>query len=164
LLFTATSAFSFNRHKYHSSLTRIDYNSHEKLFEVSIQLFTHDLMPLLEKRKRKKIDLQKTAGIDQSIMDYLNENFVLFDKNGVAKKLKWVGKEIDTEAVWIYLETPSKEAPVGYNLRNTIFFESFAEQTNFVVCRFEDKKTDLMFKVGDKIKEIRVAAGNNSKH
>jgi hypothetical protein len=131
------------------------------MFEISIQLFTHDLLPMLEKRKGKNIDLEKIPGVDQLILNYLNENFVLIDKSGKAKKLEWVGKEIDTDAVWIYLETPADETPEGYNLRNTIFFESFPEQTNLVVCRFEGKKADMMFKAGDKIKEIQVSAENN---
>jgi len=39
-------------------------------------------------------------------------------------------------------------------LKNTLFFESQPEQINLVVCRYEGKKADLMFKVGDKVKEI----------
>lgn len=142
-------------HRFHTSLTRIDYNADQKLFEVAIQLFTHDLVPLLEKRTRRRIDLQKTSEVDQLILAYLNENFVLTDKKGDAKTLNWVGKEVDTDTVWIYLETPSTESIEGYSLQNTLFFESFPEQSNLVICRYEEKKADLMFKVGDRVKEIR---------
>ena len=144
----------FRLHRFHTSLTRIDYNSEQKIFEISIQLFLHDLEPLLKKRNGKSVDLEKTAGVDKIILDYLNENFVLTDKNGAAKILRWVGKEFDADAVRIYLETDSAESPEGYKLKNSIFFESFAEQTNLIVCRYDGKKADLLFKVGDKIKEI----------
>jgi hypothetical protein len=152
---TSFAAESENRsHTYHTSLTRIDYNADQKLFEISIQLFTHDLQPLLEKRKGSRIDLEKTPGVDKLILDYLNENFILSNKSGEMKKFKWVGMETDIDAVWVYLETPSTESPEGFNLQNTIFFESFAEQANLVVCYFADKKADLVFKAGDRIKAI----------
>ncbi len=141
-------------HRFHTTLTRIDYNAADKLYEISIQLFPHDLVPTLERRGGKKIDLEKTADVDKLIQDYLNENFVLTDKKGETKILKWIGKEVETDSVRVYVETPATENPEGVKLKNTLFFESFPEQSNLVVCRFEDKKADLMFKVGDTVKEI----------
>lgn len=153
---SATYAFSLRsvRHTYHTSLTRIDYNADEKLFEISIQLFAHDLVPLLEKRAGKPISLEQKAEVDPLIQKYLNEQFVLKDKKGKVKVLKWVGKEMDVDSIHIYLETPSKESIENYSLQNTVFFESFREQTNLVICRFENKKADLVFKVGDREKKI----------
>ncbi len=142
-------------HRFHTSLTRIDYNSEQKLFEISIQLFTHDLVPLLERKSGKRIELDKSPEVDRIILDYLNENFVLTDKKGETKNLKWVGKESDVDSIWIYLETASTENLENYTMKNTIFFESFPEQTNLVICRYDGKKADLMFKVGDKTKEVR---------
>ncbi len=150
-LFTSSAS----AHRFHTSLTRIDYNSEQKLFEISIRLFTHDFVPILEEKSGKRIDLEKTLDVDKFILEYLNENFVLTDKKGEKKKLKWVGKELDVDSVQIYLETSSNENLENYKLKNTIFFESFPEQTNLVVCRYDGKKADLMFKVGDKIKEIK---------
>jgi len=141
-------------HTYHTSLTRMNYNKEEKLVEVTIQLFTHDLMPTLEKRRKKQIDLGKTPDVDKFIQTYLDENFVLKDKNGELKKLVWVGKEIKADTVFVFVEIPLSKDFGGYSLQNTIFFESFPEQTNLVVARFGAKKADLLFKVGDKFKTI----------
>jgi hypothetical protein len=154
LFLSAASAFSVNLHRYHMTLTRIDYNQEQKLFEISIQLFKHDLEPLLERKYKTRIDFEKTKNIDALILNYLNEEFVLADKTGAAKKLKWVGREMDIDTIWVYLETPAAESPEGYALQNTLFFESFPEQTNLVICRYDERKADLMFKVGDKIKKI----------
>ncbi|HLM60364.1 MAG TPA: DUF6702 family protein [Pyrinomonadaceae bacterium] len=150
----AASVSSFGLHRFHTTLTRIDYNAEQKLFEISIQLFTHDLEALLRKRNGKTIDLEKTAEIDKLIFYYLNENFVLTDKKGETKTLKWVGKEFDADSIRVYLETDSTESLAGYKLKNTLFFESYPEQANLVVCRYDEKKADLLFKVGDKVKEI----------
>lgn len=140
-------------HTFHTSLTRIDYNAGEKIFEISIQLFTHDLVPVLEKQTGKRVDLDKKE-IDAAIFEYLNKTFILFDEKGESKKLEWVGKEADADTVWVYLETAGTENLDDYQLQNIVFFESFPEQTNLVVCRYDGKKADLLFKVGDKIKNI----------
>ena len=141
-------------HRFHTSLTRIDYNSEKKLFEISIQLFTHDLVPLLEEKTGGTVDLEKKSDVDKTILSYLNENFVLIDKEGGVKKLSWFGKEADVDTVWVYVETASPEGLEGYSLQNTMFFEKFPEQTNLVVCRYSGNKADLIFRAGDKIKKI----------
>lgn len=149
------NAFSSKLHIYHTSLTRIDYDEKEKLAEISIQLFTHDLVPILEKRANSRINLENTLEIDSTILKYLDENFILKDKKGEVKKLIWVGKEIKADTIYVYVETPLTEDFEGFNLQNTIFFESFSEQTNLVIARFSGKKVDLLYKVGDKSKEIK---------
>jgi len=154
LIIAAASIYPANAHNFHTTLTRIDYNAEGKLFEISIKLFTHDLAPLLKRRSGKRIDLEKSPEVDKLILDYLNENFVLTDKKDEPKILKWIGKEIDADSIRIYVETSANENPEGYKLKNTLFFESYAEQINLVVCRFDGKKADLIFKAGDKVKEI----------
>jgi hypothetical protein len=149
------SLFTAEAHRYHTSLTRIDYNEKEKILEVSIQVFTHDLVPTLEQKARKRIDLEKSPDADRLIQDYLAENFVLKNKNGDAGKLNWVGKQLEVDSVWLYFEIPWNETLEGANLQNSLFFEMFAEQTNLVVARFAGKKADLVFKPGDKFKEIK---------
>jgi len=155
LIIVAATVHSAGLHRFHTTLTRIDYNPNEKLYEISIQIFTHDLMPLLERRSGgKRVDLEKTSDVDKMIQDYLNENFVLTDKKGAVKHLKWIGKEVETNSIRVFVETPTTENLEGFRLKNTLFFESFPEQINLVVCRYDGKKADLMFKVGDKTKEI----------
>ena len=152
------SLFTFpavKAHRYHTSLTRMDYNAKEKIIETSIQLFTHDLVPLLEAKSKKRVDLEKTPDVDKLIFNYLSENFILKDSKGEIKKIKWVGKEIKVDTAQVYLEISTDKSPDGFSLQNTIFFESFPEQTNLVIARFDEKKSDLLFKVGDKFKEIR---------
>jgi hypothetical protein len=156
------SLFTVSAHRYHTSLTRIDYNEKEKLAEITIQLFTHDLVPVLEKRSGKQIDLEKTLDIDKLIFEYLKENFVFKDKNGEAQTLNWIGKELEVDTAFVYVEIPLAETLEGASLQNTIFFESFAEQTNLVTLRFDGKKTDLLFVAGDKFKEISLKQTNKN--
>lgn len=144
-----------NAHTFHTSLTVLDYNAETKSVEITMQLFTHDLVQVLEKKHKKRIDLEKKEN-EQLIFDYLKENFFLRNAEEVSLKLNWVGKELEIDKIYIYLEIPIEGSLEGKKLQNTIFFESFEEQTNLVICKFEQKKADLLFKVGDKLKEIQV--------
>ncbi len=147
--------FAFNgKHKYHTSFTRIDYNTEEKLLEVSIKVFTHDLIPTLEKRLGKRIDLETTKDVDLILQQYLAEKFVLKTKSGETKSFKWIGKELEPEVILFYLEFPFEDDLEGAEIKNTMFFESFAKQVNLISIHFGDKQSDLVFKVGDKFKTI----------
>jgi hypothetical protein len=148
------NALPLGSHRFHTSLTRIDYDAKQKLFEITIQVFSHDLVSVIKGKNDKSIDLEKTPDIDKLIFDYLNANFILTTAKGETKILRWIGKEFDADSMRIYLETDSTENPEGYKLKNIIFFESYPKQTNLVVCRYDGKKADLIFKVGDKDKEI----------
>ncbi len=145
---------SFGLHTFHTTLTRMDYNAKDKVIEISIQLFTHDVVEVLEKRNKKSIDLEETPDVDALILKYLESNFILKNKKGEVQKLKFVGKEIQAETTYLYLEISSEESFEGFSLLNVIFFENYAKQVNLAVMNFGDKKADLYFKVGDKEKII----------
>ncbi len=145
---------SFGKHKYHTSFTRIDYNKQEKLLEISIKVFSHDLLPTLNKRLGKRIDLENTKNIDRILENYLAENFVFKTKSNKRKTFKWIGKELETEVIRFYIEIPFDEEIEGATIKNSMFFESFAEQVNLVHIRYQGKKSDLAFKVGDNFKTI----------
>jgi len=151
-LFTFT--FAADGHTFHTSLTRMDYNAREKLAEISIQLFTHDLVPALERFTKKNVDLEKTPDLDKIILRYLDANFVLKDRKGETKKLVWVGKQQRVDTVYVYVQIPLEEDFADYSLQNTIFFESFPKQANLVVARCGEKKADLLYKIGDREKQI----------
>lgn len=132
----------------------MDYNAKEKLAEITVQLFTHDLVPALERFTKKNVDLEKTPDLDKIILRYLDANFVLKNKKGETKKLVWIGKEQRVDTIYVYVQIPLDEDFGDYFLQNTIFFESFPKQANLVVARYGEKKADLLYKIGDGEKRI----------
>ncbi|MEO6588917.1 MAG: DUF6702 family protein [Pyrinomonadaceae bacterium] len=156
---TAFSVVTF-AHNYHTSLTRIDFNKKEKILEIEINLFNHDLEKVLEKRNNKRIDLEKSKEIDKLLFDYVNEEFVVTDNVGGTKMPVWVGKEINTDMTTVYIEIDKIENLDGLKLQNKFFFESFSEQVNLVTIHTDDKRIDLAFKTGDNFKDFLVNAQN----
>lgn len=142
-------------HKYHTSLTRIEYNDKDKNLEISIRLFVHDVGPMLENRLRKRVDLEKTPEVDSELQKYLAENLVFKRPGGSDLNVKWVGKEFESDTLFIFVECPFDGDPSELSLQNTVFFDLFAEQANLVVAKFGDRKYDLVFKSGDRVKPFR---------
>jgi len=154
LVVSTANIFPSSLHRFHASLTRMDYNSKKQVLEITIQLFIHDLVPVLEKHNKVGIDLEKTAGIDKIILDYLNKNFVLKTKSGETKQLEWVGKELEVDSAYIHAVIPLPEGLEGSSLQNTIFFETFKEQTNRVNVHNDRQSAALIYITGDNSKEI----------
>lgn len=140
---------SVSAHRYHTSFTRIDYNEPLKLAEITIQTFTHDLEAALERQEGKRIVLDSTPHIDELIIKYLANQFVLKNKNGEQKKMRWIGIQQKTDAVWLYVETEMPEGFDGATLHQRFLQNIFDDQTNLVTTRYKDLKTDLVFKPGD---------------
>ncbi len=141
-------------HTYHTSLTRIDFNKETKSLEIEINLFNHDLEKVLETKYKKRVDFEKTKEIDKLLFDYVSDTFIIKDSNDSKKKLVWVGKEIKTDLTTVFVEIAEIEKLEGLKLRNNIFIESFAEQTNLITIHSEDKKYDLVFSAGDDFKNF----------
>ena len=155
LVLTAAFAVSSPAHNYHTSLTRMDFNSEKKILEIEINLFNHDLEKVLGRANKTRIDLEKTNGIDRIILEYLEKNFVVKNKNAEILKLKWIGKELKVDQTTVFVEIEQIENLEGFTLLNTIFFESFSKQVNLIVLHSGENKAFLSFKVGDKSKELK---------
>ena len=161
LIFIAAFALTFvikndasAAHRFHSSLTTIDYDADEKNIKITIQLIAHDVSEVFDGFAKKSLELETSSEFDERLQKYLAEHFILQNKNGKTLKMKWVGKEIELDRVFVYLEAASEESIEGFQLSNTIFFESYPKQTNIIIAKFEGEKADLFFKLKDGFKII----------
>jgi hypothetical protein len=64
-------------HRFHTTLTLIDYNEKEQKGEISIQMFTHDVNEIFEKKYPKKFDLEKKEEVGKRLFEFIEKNFVL---------------------------------------------------------------------------------------
>ncbi len=141
-------------HEFHTSFMTIEQNREEKLLEITLKVFTHDLVPTLTARLNKQIDLGAGDEIDTEIIKYIREHFSLKTAKGETPEFEWVGKELDAQVVYFYLEIPFEGELENATVSNSLFFERFKQQINYVSLKFDEKKADLVFKVGEKEKKI----------
>jgi hypothetical protein len=138
-------------HRYHTSLTRIDYDADEKLAQITMRVFTTDIEDALTKKNggKQQIHLDKTPKVDEMILSYLADRFVLKNKGGETKKLRWVGLQTENDVTLLFVETPMPEGFEGATLENSILSDQFDDQVNLVTTRFGGAKTDLVFRTND---------------
>jgi uncharacterized protein DUF6702 len=148
------------RHTFHTSLMQMEYNQREKLVEISIQVFSHDLENILSSRSRKRVRLDKSPDAAQLTLAYLREAVNLKNRDGQLKTFSWVGMESQADTVWLYVETKMPEGLEGARIRNRIFFDLLDDQVNLVHIKDDGKKADVVFKTGDDFKTIAVAGGD----
>ncbi|MBE77132.1 MAG: hypothetical protein CMG41_05285, partial [Candidatus Marinimicrobia bacterium] len=103
ILFFFCGLFS---HPFHATITSFDCKKNSKNIEVTIKIFTNDLEKELREGKKDDliIDSKKSLyNIDNLIFMYIKQKLVIAI-NGSRKELSWVGKEIENDITWCYLE------------------------------------------------------------
>ena len=140
-------------HRYHTSVTRLEYNSEQRLFEITVQTFADDIEAALSKRNGGGVRLDSRAKTNALLLEYLR-NVIALKKGDRELELKWIGMELKGHSAWFYLEA---EAPGGHSnvsLRNNLLFDLFTDQVNIVNVVNSGKKGSLIFKRGDTAKAI----------
>lgn len=141
-------------HRYHTSVTRLDYKAEERVFEITVQTFADDVEAALSKRAGvPNVRLDPQSKTNALLLQYLRSTFVL--KQGEEElELEWIGMELKGHSVWFYMQA---KAPAGLSqttLSNRLLFDVFTDQINIVNVFNSGKKSSLTFKRGDTPKAI----------
>ena len=133
ILFFYCGLFS---HPFHATITSFDCKKDSKNIEVTIKIFTNDLEKELRAAKKDDliIDSKKSSyNIDSLISMYIKQKLVIAI-NGNRKELSWVGKEIENDITWCYLEIINVDDLSKVSIENKLFLSSFDDQLN--ICHF----------------------------
>jgi hypothetical protein len=153
IIFCLVGAIISSAHKYHTSVTRVEYNPQERAAEITIQTFTDDLKDILTKRAGRNVRLDAGKDADHLAFEYLRDAFEL--KQGSAKvELQWVGMEVKGETAWLYLLAKVPDGLSRASLRNAFLFDLFDDQVNIVNILHDGKKSSLVFKHGEGERQI----------
>ena len=146
---------SFSVHKYYVSLTQIHHNEKEKSVEITLQVFTDDLELSLNNQFHQNFSIGSAHEFPQTnqyILTYIKEK-LLIKINGKAYDYKLIGKEIEDDLTFIYLEIKAIKTLKSVSISNQLFFETFAEQQHIVKIKTKGiHKNILLYK--DKYQEI----------
>ena len=133
ILFFYCGLFS---HPFHATITSFDCKKDSKNIEVTIKIFTNDLEKELRSDKKDDliIDSKKSSyNIDSLIFMYIKQKLVI-TINGSRKELSWVGKEIENDITWCYLEIINVDDLSKVSIENKLFLTAFDDQLN--ICHF----------------------------
>jgi hypothetical protein len=132
-------------HPYHAARAQMELNGETGRLEVALEVIPEDLQRALRRRTAEPVVLETTAGVDQLILAYLRDRFVVLSGGGRPQPLTWVGKELDPKGCVLYFEVELAGGLEGARLRNTVLFELEPGQINTVRLEAGKLRRSLTF-------------------
>ena len=142
-------------HPFHSSVTEMTYNQTDQSWEISIRLFQDDLEQTMSSVTGKKFRMVPGDAVSEKALDaYLRKHFRFHSGKQITTPYRWLGTEQQQDAIWVYLEIPTKSDLVGSYLENSIFLDEFDDQTNLVSWSFQSQKKSYLFRKTQEVQQL----------
>lgn len=142
-------------HPFHNSVTEMSYNAKDQSWEISIRLFQDDLEQTMSSVTGKKFRmLPGDAAAEKALDAYLRKHFRFHAGKQTTTPYRWLGTEQQQDAIWVYLEIPTKSDLVGSYLENSIFLDEFDDQTNLVSWSFQSQKKSYLFRKTQEVQQL----------
>ncbi|HVZ57956.1 MAG TPA: DUF6702 family protein [Chitinophagaceae bacterium] len=131
-------------HPFHVSVAEFTHKAPGKLFEISCRVFVDDFESALAARFKTKIDLQGAdkAGMDKLVKAYIQDHLQL-NVDGKAAPLVYVGYEVESESVYIYLEADRIETVHTVVVTDSVLFDLYNDQISIVHAIVGGKRQSL---------------------
>lgn len=124
----------FALHTYYFSTTEIHHNPETEALEITVRMFTDDLERAAGGKEFQEFRLggeDEHPEADGRIHSYLQQHLRL--QEGERRlALMWVGKEVEVDVTWCYLEVLGMPAVDSLTVANDIMLRMFDTQTNEV--------------------------------
>lgn len=142
-------------HPGHDSVTQAVYRRESGLLEVTVSVHSADLEKALSQRMGRKVAIEpaENEAVDQQILKYLQDRFLIETAEGRLLEFVWVGRELgessthhaDGELVLLHVEATLKGGLEHLRVRQGLFCEFNDDQINLVHLRDDDRKLTLGF-------------------
>ncbi|MBL0127541.1 MAG: hypothetical protein IPP83_08780 [Flavobacteriales bacterium] len=128
-------------HEFFFSTLTIHHNDKEHTLDLTWRMTAHDIEHALSMRAELKLGSEKEYPKADSLLNrYLMEHLVLFQKDA-QMSWKWVGKELDGETLYCYLQVEGVYTPNDLLVSCDLLQEVFPEQQNLVHVEGEKMPT-----------------------
>ena len=117
-------------HQFFLTTTEVRLSDNQESLEITIQTFTHDVEALLKNANFNLANLgseREDDKIDDFIIDYLSNNFIIQDHYW-----RHLGKKIDGDFTLFFLEIDKFDSPSSVAVFNTIFMDMYSKQKNIM--------------------------------
>lgn len=118
-------------HPYYVSVTEIEYNHQKKEIGVACKFFIDDLEEAIKEAGAGKTDLIKgEKSRNTKLLDEYLKAHLALSADGRRIDLKFIGYELDQEAIWCFLEATPVETFRRLSIRGDMLFELRKDQIN----------------------------------
>jgi hypothetical protein len=121
-------------HPFYVSICQVDFNQETHSLEISLKVFADDLILGLENAGASKLYLgekKENKKTNTYIFDYLDSSLIFFINNK-RKNYSFVGKEMESDVVWIYLEITDVNALDKIKVDCKLLTEVLETQSNII--------------------------------
>lgn len=132
-------------HDFHASITRIDYNTESKALEITVRAFTDDMSTGLDDFAGAKLNFGtplESPNVNEKLPEFLKKHFKI-EVDGKAVNYKYLGKEREDDATWIYLESEKVKPSKTVQVTNTLLTSLFDDQNNIINLNIRGQKNTL---------------------
>lgn len=135
---TKSNGSSF--HDFHFSRLALEWNSETRTWQGILRVFTDDLENGLStadggERNWRLGDRRESADADSAIENYVLAHWTGNQETDSEFLWTFVGKEIDFDLTYIYLESPVFSSPLPLSIGSDGFFELFDDQVNEITFK-----------------------------
>lgn len=140
--------FAFAIHKYHLSLTKINFSPKSNSVQITMQCFIDDIETIINKENDIVSELatkREVNNIDSLLQKYVLTNFKI-RLNNKLQSLIFIGKEYEKDLVYFYLEIDSISQINSIEIQNKVLLETFNDQQNIVKINLNNQKKTFYLK------------------
>lgn len=141
---------SFPAHPIHVSVTEITMDEKERELEIITRIFIDDLEASIRKAKDQPELKLLGPSTDQLVWEYLESRFRI-SLDGRIQKIKYLGHEIEGDAILFYIQVSSVKKWKEIEVANSMITELYDDQSNLVHIT-----------VNEKVKSLRLMRDNPS--
>lgn len=145
-----------NAHPIHIAVSEVQYAADIKALQVMHKIFIDDFedhMEQMEAKRGNAIDLKlatkkEHSEADAYIKKYIERHFEI-RADGKQYTGKYLGKEYETDAVWLYIEIENVPRPKQIQIKNTILIDFYDDQSNFIHFNIANQRKSLRYYRGE---------------
>ena len=134
-------------HPFHSSIVSVEFNDNSRSIEITMRVFANDLEKTINQTYNSNIIIDNEddkKDVDSLIFNYINKTIFL-SINEEEYDLNWIGKEFETDIVWLYLEILDIDKKIKkISAENRFLFSSFEDQLNIMNFYIHGKQKTVM--------------------
>lgn len=128
-------------HPHHVSTTTIEFNSADKLLEVSVRLFADDLEKSLTRLSKSKVDVLNKAEYDKSakLIDRYVSQHLKLEVEGKKVPINFIGFEEEKGNVLAYFEVKEIISVSTVKVENSLLRDTEKVQVNIIQVKANGK-------------------------
>ena len=160
-IYIVFTSFCSLMHPMHISVTNMEYNNEKQAFDISVKMFTDDFEKALDYKYGIKANIGKDNEIDDLsgyFSKYAKENLLFFldGKNNIGTQVKFLKKEMNFEATWLYFELKTDRKIKDVKIKTTFLNDLYPDQKNLLIFTYGEFQEGFQFRSYDDFEEIEL--------